>query len=103
MTREELLMVQAMEECDEISQRLSKALRFGLRQIQSGQPLDNTERIEYEFTDLVTVLNMLGIIQIDHEGQVSIDAAMQGRKERKIEQYIAFSLGQIREEDIVHE
>lgn len=68
MTEQELLFVIGMEECDEISQRLSKALRFGLDQIQEDpgdkpeqnpERLDNRERIRREFVDLVAVLRMI--------------------------------------------
>lgn len=46
-----------MEECDELSQRCSKALRFGLKEIQPGQKLDNGERIEEEFKDLIVAVS----------------------------------------------
>ena len=48
MTREEHLLVVAMEECDEVSQRIAKALRFGLEQVQQDvgdKPEENPERL----------------------------------------------------------
>ena len=64
-------MVIGMEECAEIAQRLSKALRFGMEQVQAeaghavtGDPdelLTNRERIRKEFSDLASVLEMVGI------------------------------------------
>lgn len=45
-----------MEECDELSQRCSKALRFGLKEIQPGQKLTNGQRIDDEFKDLVVAM-----------------------------------------------
>lgn len=59
MTRKELLLLQVMEECDEVSQRVSKALRFGLEEVQPEQELTNAERIIYEFSDLYAVIDML--------------------------------------------
>lgn len=59
MTRNEHLLVIAIEECNEVAQRLSKALRFGLEEIQPGQSLTNTERIRYEYSDLAAVLEMI--------------------------------------------
>jgi hypothetical protein len=40
MTRDEHLMTIAMEECAEVAQRVSKAVRFGMEEIQPGQPLN---------------------------------------------------------------
>lgn len=48
----ELLTILA-EECCEVGQRVSKALRFGLMEIQPGQPLSNAERISEELGDLL--------------------------------------------------
>jgi len=61
MTRDEHLMTIAMEECAEVAQRVSKALRFGMEEIQPGQPLTNAERIRQEYSDLAATLEMLGI------------------------------------------
>jgi hypothetical protein len=61
MTRDEHLMVIAMEECDEVSQRFSKALRFGMTQVQPGQDETNRERILGEFAHLCAALHMLGL------------------------------------------
>ncbi|WP_022729743.1 MazG nucleotide pyrophosphohydrolase domain-containing protein [Fodinicurvata sediminis] len=51
----ELLTILA-EECCEIGQRVTKALRFGVREIQPGQSLTNDERIAEEVGDLLAVL-----------------------------------------------
>lgn len=97
MTRQEHLLTIAAEECAEVAQRVAKALRFGMQQIQQDaddQPqenperLTNAERIVREFNDLVTVLDMAGVIQIDHEGQIDVDAVLQGEKQRKVERYL---------------
>jgi NTP pyrophosphatase (non-canonical NTP hydrolase) len=97
MTRLEHLLTIAAEECAEVAQRVAKAQRFGLQQVQQDaddkpeenpERLTNRERIEREFTDLVTVLHMAGIIDLDVEGRFTVDAARQGEKERKIERYL---------------
>lgn len=65
-------MTIGMEECAEIAQRISKAARFGMEEIQAsashgvtaGDPdemLTNRERIRKEYSDLAAVLEMLGI------------------------------------------
>lgn len=53
MTKDEHMMITAAEECGEVAQRITKALRFGLEEIQPGQDLTNAERIQYEFADLL--------------------------------------------------
>ncbi len=59
MTRNEHLLTILAEECAEIAQRVSKALRFSLAEIQPGQDLTNEERIEGEIHDLIAVAEML--------------------------------------------
>lgn len=59
MNRTEHLLSCLAEECAEVAQRASKALRFGLAEIQPGQELTNAQRIGQEFHDLLAVMEML--------------------------------------------
>ncbi len=59
MTKTEMLLTLLAEECNETAQRASKAIRFGLDEVQEGQPHNNADRIVYEFNDLVAVTEML--------------------------------------------
>lgn len=59
MNKFEIVMTQAAEECVEIAQRLSKALRFGMYEVQEGQPQTNHDRVKQEFNDLLGVLHFL--------------------------------------------
>ena len=59
LTRQEYLLICLAEECDEVGQRVSKALRFGLSEVQPGQPLNNGARILEEIHDLLSVLAIL--------------------------------------------
>lgn len=70
MTRKEHLMTIGGEECNEMAQRISKALRFGMDQIQQDaddkpeenpERLTNRERIIREYFDLRATLGMMGI------------------------------------------
>jgi hypothetical protein len=88
VTREEHLQVIAMEECDELSQRLSKALRFGMDEVQpdaAANPdgLTNRDRIAIEYNDLIAAMRMLGLDQ-----QVP---ALQADKEAKVERFLEHS------------
>lgn len=69
MNRQEHLLICCMEECDEVSHRISKALRFGIQQIQKArddkpeqnpEQLSNADRIWREYSDLVAVMEMAG-------------------------------------------
>lgn len=59
MTETEHLLACLAEECVEVAQRATKAMRFGLKEVQPGQELDNAQRIAEELHDLEGVLMML--------------------------------------------
>lgn len=59
MTEQQYLLVCLMEECDEVSQRASKALRFGMEEIQPGQELTNRERLKNEIADLYACFELI--------------------------------------------
>lgn len=96
MTTPEMLTTIAMEECAEVSQRLSKALRFGMEesQAQAGhgvtgaadESLTNSERIMIEFHDLVAVMEMMGL----HPR--SLDDEMILAKKQKVAGFLNYSI-----------
>lgn len=51
----ELLTI-LVEECAEVQQRATKALRFGIEETQPGQPDDNAKRLAHEIGDLTEVI-----------------------------------------------
>ena len=94
MTRDEHLMVIAMEECAEVAQRISKALRFGMDQIQQDaddapeqnpERLTNKQRIEREYYDLRAMLGMIGI---DAWANDTSTKGYEFEKVRKVERYL---------------
>ena len=85
MTRDEQLLVRAMEECSEIAQRFSKALVFGLDETQPEQPFSNRSRIMLEFHDLAAVMEMCGLNPRD------LDDDLIRAKKAKVEKYLAYS------------
>lgn len=88
MTETEILLCCLAEECAEVAQRVSKALRFGLGERQPGQPLDNAERIVDELNDLITVADMLverGILKSPLEEKAE--------KYDKVMRYLDYSMG----------
>lgn len=86
MNRLEILLIQLMEECAEVSQRVSKILRFGLYEVEPGQELNNKERLNLEISDLY------GVLQILHdEYQIGGNEEEMNKKIAKIEKYLEYS------------
>jgi len=88
MTREEHLLTILIEECNETAQRATKALRFGLQEIQPEQDLTNAERIVYEFNDIVAIMELL---YAEESVPKIFDAVSAGVKKIKVEKYLAYS------------
>lgn len=59
MTFQEHLLACLIEECAEVQQRATKALRFGLYEVQPEQEVNNVDRLVAEVTDLLGVLDLL--------------------------------------------
>jgi len=70
------------EECNEVGQRCSKAIRFGMNETQPSKDQTNFERLSAEFQDLIAVADLLGL---------SIDSERVEAKKRKIEKYGKYS------------
>jgi NTP pyrophosphatase (non-canonical NTP hydrolase) len=95
MNRLEHLLTIVMEECDEVSQRVSKAKRFGMEQVQQNvddRPeqnpdlLTNRQRILEEYYDLRAVLGMAGIDAWENSDRTrSIEQAKVGKVLRYLE------------------
>lgn len=92
MNMSEHLIACLAEECDEVGQRCMKALRFGLTEIQPGQPLTNAERISQELSDLIAVMRMAtfeGLIPKPDLGGATITA-----KQAKVEKFARYAIEQ---------
>jgi NTP pyrophosphatase (non-canonical NTP hydrolase) len=79
MTREQHLLTILAEECGEVVQRASKAIRFGLDESQPGQLDDNKKRLEGELGDLLGMIDMLGLTP---------DAERRAAKPERVEHYM---------------
>lgn len=96
MTRTEHLLTILAEECAEVAQRVSKALRFGLAEVEPGQPLTNAQRIMGEVNDLVAVYSMLAGPVVSpttplFEGSVEEWHRDVAAKQAKVQHYLAYS------------
>lgn len=87
MTRKEHLLTITSEECNETAQRISKALRFGLSEIQPGQKRTNIERFTEEFSQLYAMVEML-----KEEGHIHkiLDEEEIQNKKVKVEKYLEY-------------
>lgn len=95
MTRSEHLLTVLAEECCEVGQRVSKALRFGLAEVQpdqEGYPYRNDERVMHEVADFLGVLDMP-----QEEGVLPMMSSMEGFRDRiqakkaKVEKFIVYA------------
>lgn len=87
MNTEQYLLVVLGEEGSELSQIVSKALRFGLHE-QRDLPQSNLERIQHEYNDVIACVELLK----KHCGiEIHQDPTLIKRKIEKVEKYMAYS------------
>ncbi|HEV7658814.1 MAG TPA: hypothetical protein VGO55_03105 [Allosphingosinicella sp.] len=89
MNRAEHLLTCLGEECSEVSIRASKALRFGLSEVQPGQKMTNAQRITAELKDVwaaAIICAQAGLIPFPQPSISEIEA-----KRAKIEKFMAIS------------
>lgn len=84
----ELLTI-LMEECAEVIQRASKAIRFGMDEVQPDQPRSNSERLAFEIGDVLTLIDLC-----QEAGLVSTYQSIHRKsiKRDKLKKYMQFSI-----------
>ncbi len=87
MNRIEHLLSILAEEGSEVAQRASKAMRFGLDEVQPGHELSNEQRIWAEMADIVAVGEMLTAAR----GRGGVDPAAVQAKKAKVERFLEYS------------
>lgn len=90
LSRTEYLLVKLAEECAEVAQRATKALTFGVEEIQKNQTLTNAQRVMGELADMAAVVGMLqddGVLSVDLVGF----RAMVEAKREKLRRYMQYS------------
>lgn len=80
----ELLTILA-EECCEVGQRVSKALRFGIDEVQPEQDLTNADRIMLELGDIMAVIDFMEDLGIVNRARIT---DFQVAKRPKLERYL---------------
>jgi hypothetical protein len=93
MNRAEYILSIVGEEGNEVAHRVCKAVRFGVYEVQPGQPDDNGSRIRDEVYDLIGAY----IFAADEAGlpplhlDPDIIASIAANKRAKIEKFMAIS------------
>jgi hypothetical protein len=90
MNKTQYLLNQASEECAETAQRASKAIRFGLKEVEPGQSLNNEERFWGELIDLFAAIQLLcddGILTEPDEDFIDKKVAEKQDKIKKMMDY----------------
>ncbi len=92
MNQTQHLLLLVSEECAEVAHRCSKAIRFGLDEVQPGQPVEcaltNAQRLTAELTDLHAVVLMLA----EETGlRIVADRDAVEAKRDKVEKYMKLS------------
>lgn len=91
MNRQEYMLTCLAEECLEVAKRCTKALRFGLDEVQPGHELTNADRIQEEMIDVLTIHRMLkeeGLLPV---GLLNEDLMAMETKREKVEKFMAYS------------
>lgn len=89
MNKIQLLLTILAEECNETGHRASKAIRFTPEECEPNQQMSNAERIVYEFSDIVAVMELL-----KEEGVINniIDQNAVANKKEKIKKWMEYSI-----------
>ena len=88
MNRKEHLLTILGEECSELHQEISKALRFGMYE-QRDLPTSNVERIQKEFNDVIALVEMIN--DFYQENIFCTDFDLIKAKTEKVEKYLLYS------------
>jgi NTP pyrophosphatase (non-canonical NTP hydrolase) len=91
MSRTEHLLVIMIEECAEVAQRATKALRFTLDEVQPGQDKTNKQRLLDELTDLMAVVEMCVADDLLPDRPSADVAAAMEEKKRRVETFLKYS------------
>lgn len=88
MNKTEHLLVCLAEECAEVQQAVTKALRFGLTDGRPQSTATNAEDISAEFSDVLAIIELL-----EEEGVLSrmSDIHAVDRKKARVREFMAYA------------
>lgn len=94
MNRTEYLLTQAGSECNELAHRITKAIHFGLSEVQPDQvpqPGSNAERIVGEYIDLMASVEMLVEDALLIMPSAATVRDLIAKKKKKVEHYMDYA------------
>lgn len=100
MTKTEHILATLAEECAEVAQATSKALRFGLDEPEvniaryTGKGRNNRERIADEVADMVGVIEMLTELGITEIAEGLTDRERIDAKKAKVAYFLQYAIEQ---------
>lgn len=71
INKQDYFLLKLAEECAEVSQMVSKCLRFGMDNIKPGETLNNKERLIDELEDIEAILHVLKAQDMLHVKELS--------------------------------
>ena len=87
MSKQQLLLLKLMEECNEVSKVCSKAIQFGLGDIAPDKIYTNAEKLNQELNDIQASIDMLNIVGFSFKE----DKESQQSKKLKVIRYSKYS------------
>lgn len=87
MNRGEHLLTILSEECAEVTQAATKAMRFGMHE-QRDLPTSNYDRLRTELNDIYAVVEM---VACEFDIDLEQDWDLQKAKQKKVEKYLEYS------------
>jgi len=92
MNRQEHLLTILGEECSELHQEISKALRFGINE-RRDLSTSNLERMQKEFNDLLAMIEMVNdeLIKDKSPKILYLNRTLTEAKIEKVEKYLLYS------------
>jgi hypothetical protein len=95
VSRDEYLLTLLLEECAEIQQAASKALRFGMDDNYKDNPT-NREKLHQEIQDVLAVIDLLTEAEVFATNPSIRDPVRQTVKRARIEHYMRYSQEMLR-------
>lgn len=78
--REREVLTILVEECAEVQQRATKALRFGIAEVQPGQPCTNAQRLAAEVGDMLEMVEILIAMGVLDRAEIEIGRSAKRRQ-----------------------
>lgn len=91
MALRQFYLTKLIEECQEVAQRAAKSQQFGAEEVQTGQTLNNRQRLTGELNDLLVVVHILkDLYEINYTTANDFVLSMTAKKE-KLSKYLKYS------------